>query len=299
MKIIIISVSIITFSLGFFSAKSLYSKPEILVESKRPSSNLTLSSIRSSFKNLEENDLSEYLNLTNQRDKFIKANEIYSKAFLMLLATMGLKVGHQDGAQQEQATLTVINHNKWNQLYRENEQGPMTHCFYKEDVKRLIEKNHLSHTSIEKPNSITSTNIEELGKAYLASSPINQRNSLFELLNGQFSGKVEYLNFPNSDFSINLSIQSQFRETDYYVDYKLEIKSYDHGSIINTSSKGTNSKFKSHNGLENKLIIELSPLSYALIHYNEEQEAFEGDIFERKQNTINYKKIGKIYDLSK
>ncbi|EQC45929.1 hypothetical protein M899_1250 [Bacteriovorax sp. BSW11_IV] len=235
-------------------------------------------------------DFEEYLTLKNEREKYLKAEELYGKMMIMFLASIGLREqGIVKQIQQERESYVAGLEQKIKEsesLLKEKQSEISNFEKRFEDVRAANDKNDKKEENNKKTKE--SEVLERLQKStYMTSNDRLLMKSLF----GEFSGQITM-----KGKNYFMVVKSTFRKNaDKQIDGEANILLYEGDKeVSNSTSRGDNRAFRSVDSSSNSFIVEISPDIFAELEYVNNGDYLKGLIYDKVG-----KQIGKTLGLER
>lgn len=235
-------------------------------------------------------DFEEYLTLKSEREKYLKAEELYGKMMIMFLASIGLReqgIVKQIQKEREEYVAGLEKKIKDNEILLKEKQSELSNFEKRfEEVRAASDKNDKKEENNKKTRE--SEILERLQKStYMTSNDRLLMKSLF----GEFSGQITMKG--KNYFMI---VKSTFRKNaDKQIDGEANILLYEGDKeVSNSTSRGDNRAFRSVDSSSNSFIVEISPDIFAELEYVNNGDYLKGLIYDKLG-----KQIGKTSGLER
>ncbi len=283
---------LIFFCVGLLSGKYFFSTNEVVVRSEtipiESGADKKLDSMSDAFFNLTQEEFLEYTKLKDQKEKYLKADEIIGKIILIFLANVQMRMNPEvksyfvDGnkpkiEQQEDNVkdgITVLDLPK-PQLDEESD-------------FRLIKKEVKEGQFQEAANKVP-FEIKSPYAFFKKAKPIDDLAKM-RRFNGSFRGKLLIENGNKADQVHDVELNINFIQDGSKVtgDYESKL-SYQGGLYSHNRGSGDNGKIKS--GKKGLFLLEMSPSSFMHLKYMEGEDYFLGKYYDNDE----YRGLVRIY----
>lgn len=230
-------------------------------------------------------DFEEYLTLKNEKEKYLKAEELYGKMMVMFLASLGLReqgIVKQIQKEREDYVAGLERKVQESEILLATKESELSS--FERKFEQLSIENSKKEKKEQKPN------VPEVVERFQKSTYMSVDDRLLvKDLFGEFSGNI-ILN-GKGYFMV---VKSTFRRVGAKrIDGEANILLYENSKeVSNSTSRGDNRAFRSVENGSNSFIVEMNPDEFAELKYVNNGDFLTGTIYDKTG-----KQIGKVPSL--
>jgi hypothetical protein len=263
-----------------------------------------VSQIEKRLKEIEEKDIVEYALLRNDKEKFIKSNEIYGRVLQLFMGQLNIKV---DVSHWEKLNPSLnIYLEDFNESYEMNKEGGVE--FAISPTANPSEEGHIDEslsmwdkiTRLVKPENLYNDNgvIAKPNEFLDNSQLIVDHAPMLDIIQGHLLGQIS-LNNAGAVLDVNMNVDYTYNGKHYTGKTLINLLDEKGKIIVSTKSEGENANFRINPHDQETLIVTLADGSFLQIVYHAIKQTFSGHYYKITSKEEGYQAVGQLTRLSK